>query len=240
MIVIILIAADMFLTEKVLWDLIKSNFDGINISPMPSKESFTEYLKIIRKAQAYFKVKVNDITKFLHTEQESDKIHEKTLSRESRQAIEVFELLSTLHLMSAVCRAIALAFNAEEKHSQAGTNQTVSFVSLMKYLQPGTKSDTVNTLLEATDYCANIWRFRYDVLYFRSETERDTTTEKGGALVVPPVVSYSFRTYQKSLARRYLFSKGPDLPVLAVMHVVGEKLPVSINTIMAKFFVDNR
>jgi hypothetical protein len=239
------ITAEMFLTEKILWNLIKSNYDGINICPMPSKESFTEYLKIIRKAQAYFKVKVNDITKFLHSDQDgSDKIHEKTLSRESRQAIEVFELLSTLHLMSAVCRSIALAYNAEEKVRTSGGNEAISFVSLMKHLQPGTKSDTVNTLLEATDYCANIWRFRYDILYFRMEVEKDASAGRNDrgvlALVIPSTVNYSLRTYQKTLARKYLLTKGPELPVLAVMHVVGEKLPVSINTIMAKFFVDNK
>lgn len=235
----------MFLTERILWNLIKSNYNGINIFPMPSKESFTEYLKIIRKAQAYFKVKVNDITKFLHSDQDgSDKIHEKSLSRESRQTIEVFEFLSTLHLMSAVCRSIALAYNAEEKTRATGSNEAISFVSLMKHLQPGTKSDTVNTLLEATDYCANIWRLRYDVLYFRIEVEKDASAvgDARGVLTpaIPPPVNYSFRTYQKALARKYLLSKGPELPVLAVMHVVGEKLPVSINTIMAKFFVDNR
>jgi hypothetical protein len=233
----------MFLTEKILWDLIKCNYDGVNISPMPSKEAFTEYLKIIRKAQAFFKYKVNDITKFLPVDQ--DIVHEKSLSKENKQAIEIFEILSTLHLMSAVCRAIVLAYNVEEKQPVESANgSAISFVNLMKHLQPGTKSDTVNTLLEATDYCANIWRSRYDVLYFRAEAENQASNvaTKGAAVlkIPPPPISVSYKKLQRSLARKYLLSKGPELPVLAIMHVVGEKLPVSINTIMAKFFIDNR
>ena len=122
-------------------------------------------------------------------------------------------------------------------------------MELMKFLQPGTKSDTVNTLLEATDYCANIWRHRYDVLYFKTEGSGDTLPSSSSSVSPAPVgherqssssSRVSHRSFQRAITRKYIRSHGPELPVLAIMHVVGEKLPVSINTIMAKFFVDKR
>lgn len=239
-------AAEMFMTEKILWDLMKCNYKNVNISPMPTKEAFAEYLKVIRRAQSFFKYKVSDLSKFLLFENDGSGNNSNSpdegggdtalLTKESRMSIEVFEILSILHLLSAICRAIVLAYNMEEKHRQdRASNPNISFIDLMKYLQPGTKSDTVNTLLEATDFCANIWKHRYDVLYF------NTGDLTGGSLTeVPKITKVNYKVLQKSLVKKYLFSKSPELPVLSVMHVVGEKLPVSINNIMAKFFGDRK
>ena len=233
------IALEMFATEKVLWELMKCDYREINISPMPTKESFTEYLKVIRRAQSFFKYKVNDITKFLQSDQDpnggrkGDKSN--LTSKESKLSIEIFEILSILHLLSALCRAIVLAYNVEEKQRKdRDSNPEISFLDVMKYLQPGTKSDTVNTLLEATDFCANIWKYRYDVLYFSTEdTEALGNIKEGGS--IPKIRVGDHKIFKRSLVKKYMIST-QKLPVLAVMHVVGEKLPVSINTIMAKFF----
>ena len=233
------VAQDMFVTEKILWDLMKCDYQDINISPMPSKESFTEYLKVIRRAQSFFKYRVNDITKFLsdndkNTNTKGDNGAIK--SKESKLSIEIFEILSILHLLSALCRAIVLAYNVEEKQRKdRDTNPQISFLDVMKYLQPGTKSDTVNTLLEATDFCANIWKHRYDVLYFNTEDTEALGNIKQGNECLPKITKVNHRIFKKFSVKKYMISS-QKLPVLSVMHVVGEKLPVSINTIMAKFF----
>ena len=128
-----------------------------------------------------------------------------------------------------------LAYNVEEKQRKdRDTNPQISFLDVMKYLQPGTKSDTVNTLLEATDFCANIWKYRYDVLYFNTEDTEALGNIKDG-VSLPKIIKNNRKVFRKSLVKKYMVSN-QKLPVLAVMHVVGEKLPVSINTIMAKFF----
>jgi hypothetical protein len=223
---------EMFMVEKILWTLIKSNYKDINLSPMPSKEIFTEYLKVIRRAQSLFKYKINDLPKFIKTDRESGE--DKSISNDHRKSIEVFEILSILHLLSSLCRAIILAYNVKEKSPDYKNSPPCSFVALMKFLNPGTKSDSVNTLLEATDYCANIWRQRYDVLYFNTEE----TIEKSKLSNPQEIKIGTYKQFQKSLVKKYLFTKDPELPVLSIMHVVGEKLPFSISTIMAKFFSD--
>merc|ERR1711998_211816 len=204
------IALDMFATEKILWDLMKCDYREINIFPMPSKESFTEYLKIIRRAQSFFRYKVNDITKFLQADNDQNGNKKgdnngNTASKESKLSIEIFEILSILHLLSALCRAIVLAYNVEEKQRKdRDTNPQISFLDVMKYLQPGTKSDTVNTLLEATDFCANIWKYRYDILYFNTEdTEALGNIKDGGPL--PKIVKKTSKVL-KSLVKKYMVS----------------------------------
>ena len=126
-------------------------------------------------------------------------------SKESKLSIEIFEILSILHLLSALCRAIVLAYNVEEKQRKdRDTNPQISFLDVMKYLQPGTKSDTVNTLLEATDFCANIWKHRYDVLYFNTEDTEALGNIKQGNECLPKITKVNHRIFKTTICQQIM------------------------------------
>ena len=104
------LAAEMFMTERILWNLLKCSFRDINSTYMPSKDAFTEYLKTIRRAQAFFKYKVNDLTKFLRPD--LDAVEDRCLSKESRQ------VTRKRHNLTRNCNPEKNVFNPKPEKTQ--------------------------------------------------------------------------------------------------------------------------
>ena len=88
---------------------------------------------------------------------------------------EVDELLSCVHLLSVLARAIVFAHSTHDKALQqqqqqqaVGVPSSASPLSLgaaLSVLPPGTNSDVANSLLEALERCVGIWKRRFRSLF---------------------------------------------------------------------------
>lgn len=131
-------------------------------------------------------------------------------------SLEVEELLSVVHLLSVLTKAIVLAHGAMEK-TGLDTGRGMSLGLALQNLPPGLNSDIANSLLEALERCVEIWRKRFSTLALL-DPSNDSTNQKPAARLVP------FRQARARFFRAQIHG----IPTMAFLGTTGgirDKLP---------------
>eukprot|EP01041_Mallomonas_annulata_P002463 gene2463-4782_t len=245
-------------TEMFLWGLFMSN-SPVHQAPVPSRSELSECLRHYRRLLLSVGWRVASSSS---GSSGSEKKSGSTTTTAGSTAVPPMEepefdlhtdeFFATVHLLSVICKAIILAYNAVEKE-QIKLKKTVNLDhltlgTLMSSLQAGTKSDLANALLEALEYCARLWRRRYDHLQF---TTSDTTTTTSSSMDGPCTVDSSSSSL--SNMNQNILSADPALNLLnlflkqnsltlagsQVFRIITEKLPISVEEMLMKVFMSN-
>jgi ankyrin repeat protein len=133
-------------------------------------------------------------------------------------SLEVDELLSCVHLLSVLAKAIVFAHTTHEKTMQQqqkvdGSASHLSLRAALAVLPPGTNSDVANSLLEALERCVGIWKRRFRSLFIFEHNQ-----QHGNERLVP------FRQARARFFRGQLHGL-PTMAFLGTKGGIRDKLP---------------
>lgn len=128
------------------------------------------------------------------------------------------ELFAVLHLLSILCRAIVLSYNALEKKAGAFTAEELSFSALLDCLPLGTKSDIANLLLESLEHFSNVLKKRFDRLSFTTVDVAGTSSIRNSSHLV------------SNFKRRFLLQSSPQVPILAIVRAMNNQEKLSLQS----------
>lgn len=175
--------SNLFHTEQYLWSLLMCPDHMFISSLVPSKDDISECLKYYRRLLTASQWK--RITSTQKSFLENFTGFKLSSSQHQVEEFEpdVNELFSIISILGIVCRAIILSYNV---YLKTNTNTTSNGLSngtiqpniltikhlklgeLLEYLPPGSKSDIANQLLESLEFSGNIWKNKFDPIWFQT------------------------------------------------------------------------
>lgn len=237
--------------EGLLWALVFSS-NSIESVPAPSRTALSACLRAYRTMLTVCQWRSSDET----TRSGGTSVLEMagvaggaTEDRELDWQLE--ELLASVHLLSIVCKLLLQAYNAYEKanitprkgnstsssttknSNNNSTNKITPTVSqVVASLQPGSRSDSANALLEAMTVCCGLWRRRYERLEFlkisnQSQSLVSLVDKLGGYDVVRAVKTMFFECVAPILPGEQLFRCVTNKDILA---------PLSVEDVLSKLY----
>jgi len=261
----------LFRTEQFLWGLLTCPDNMFMSAQVPSKDDISECLKYYRRllTASQWKRIVSSQKSFL----ENFTGFKLSSSQHQNEGFEpdVNELFSIISILGIVCRAIILSYNVYLKsgstvkpsttsasHSSGmNNNHTLKHLKLgdlLMYLPPASKSDIANQLLESLEFSGNIWKHRFDPIWFQTNRVPYTSTlsavalaqllsqshshdhghdnKKNGqsSLIASSPIDSSTTFKPSQLARffkqHYLLVDTPIIPLVTFFKIISEKLPM--------------
>lgn len=157
--------------EKVMWSWITSPAASVADAVVPSKAEASLCLRYYRRVLNNAKWRSNPHSKGLIV----DFAFGGTTKSPTQLTIERDEFFAVMQLMSVICRALVLSYNAIDKAHKSGlpsqSSDSYTLRSLLSALPHGLTSDIANALLEALGNCAGLWRKRFEAVLFSTDID---------------------------------------------------------------------
>jgi hypothetical protein len=204
-------------TETLLWSLLNAQ-TSLQDTAAPPKADASLCLKYYRRVLATAKWTVNTPRRAGGLLMDFAGFKPAAKAEETAFEMEVDEYFSVVHLLSVLCRAIVLAYNAHEKEGKEGGE--VPLGTLLRSLAPGTRSDIANALLAGLDHCAAAAKKRYDLFVPAVPTLTPTPGPAAVKRATDPV-----RLGKAAFLRQTL----PGVPGLAAFEPIAERSQVETN-----------
>ena len=208
-------------TEKLLWSLLNAQ-TSLQDTAAPLKADASLCLKHYRRILATAKWTVNTPRRAGGLLMDFAGFKPAAKAEETAFEMEVDEYFSVVHLLSVLCRAVVLAYNAYEKegHAAAGGGD-VPLGTLLRSLAPGTRSDIANALLAGLDHCAAAAKKRFDRFVAAVPTLAPTAA---------PATTVKRATDPARLGKAaFLRQTLPGVPGLAAFEPIAERSQVETN-----------
>ena len=205
-------------TEKLLWSILNAQV-SLHDTDAPSKSDASLCLKYYRRLLANAKWTVNNHSKATGLLMDFAGFSATSKIEETPFEIEVDEYFSVAHLLSVLCRAIVLAYNAWEKKSGPRyVESALPLGTLLRTLAPGTKSDIANALLAGLDHCASSAKRRFDKLVVACPT------------MLAPSIPSKRGTDPARLGRAsFLRQTQPGLPGMVLAEPISDRTQIEAN-----------